>query len=1575
MVYILHISDLHFVHKKSKSNTIVRHILNAAKKKVANVPLGKKLLIVTGDFHNTSDKDYENAEAFLESLSNAMGLDMAQDVFVTPGNHDIGNDVALKPLLEKNDANWKSHLQSATLMLKHGDMSFIPERLVAFRPYSNFVRKLDIYGTAEDPDGPAKTYLRNWRGKLNILHLNTALVSDGMTEKGNQITDTYAAADSKTWSGFYQDHIPAIAIGHNSFYDLTPKCRKDLAEAFSLWNVSSFLTGGHHLIGHDAEYQMISLTTGSKRDIKIPNLTADKVKVYENDYYSGVSICWHKWDESSGHVKIEFQEWDDRSAMIQDGNEGEYEMRRKKSGLERGQDTTSAPASHAKSETPDSRLREFLYHLLIHERNHHPGFLMMKNSEIDARLFPRVKESEQLIVKGKTIKSGKALSVREIIRESWSIDKKRNIVIEGAGGMGKTVTLFSVTDLVGDDVPPAVYIPMHRLVDENGNFISISNYLISLSKEFGWKILQLADDGWEKGPKLLILLDGFNEVPVYQRRTILQMINDWWECSGAQLIIATRPIENINLGRELRDNPITITLEPLTRDVVREYLGEQSPPEHSPLWTVLTVPLFLNMYRKSINLEGFMIDGYSLALKEIKNDGTLFWNILQLELLRREGDTWVLRCAFTSEYILPYIAYSMKKEQRYFISKKQALLLINAVMESIDLTNLPHHLTDVLNVYRRRNLSDPDFSTIDWYSTVLSEIGLMNRYHNGYYTFIHREYCDMLAGVYLVNQAEMMKDGAPLPEVWRRVVNRDVMKYVADLMEKEEIEKLWETNRKAIPTDSSSTYAMLELIKRRTDFKDSALNFSGMNLRELNLTNYLPKGKQGEKYMNLFRNPELSEKTLFGESTFRSPGHAGTVNCIGIAESGLCVSGSDDSTLRIWDSNTGHCLRILPVEEHEKWITCMTILSDGRIVSGSYDGTIRVWDSNTGYCIRILKGHTDQITCMTSLLNRLVVSGSYDNTLRIWDPDTGNCIKVLNGHTYGIHCVTTSQNETIISGSSDNTLRVWDTATGNCLGILEGHTDWIRCVVVHPNGLIISGSYDGTLRVWDNATYKCKLSLKGHKECIRCLAVLSDGRVISGSMDHTLRVWDIDSGKCLQILKGHEDEISCVTDLLDGRIVSGSSDRTLRVWDLATGHCLQILAGHTDWITCVTVLPDLHIISGSIDKTMRIWDSATGQCIWVLERYMNAFNIIKLLPDGRVLSGSDDNILRVWDVSTGQCMQTLEGHKGGLACAAVLPDGRVVSGSDDNVLQVWDVSTGRCVQILEGHKGKLTSMAVLSDGRVVCGLNDGTLRVWDIFSGHCLLLWEGHTGWVKDIVVCPDGNVISVSSDTTLAVWDVTTGECLHRLKGHTNRVTCVNVFRDGRVVSCSDDRTLRIWDVKTGRCLNTLKGHTGWITCCSTFLDGTIISGSDDTTLRVWDTITGKCLHILKDHKDDITCVDVLPDGKVVSGSDDRTLRVWDVVTGQCLQTLEGHNGSVICLEVLPGGIIISGSDDNTLRVWDSETGECLNVFETMEANVSKMDLSRAVLLPGLAKTLWQNGANISNTDYERYVKPQRQQ
>ena len=60
MVYLLHLSDLHFV-KNALSYSTEELLLREAAEKLRGVPAGQKLLVLTGDFHNYRDPDYGRA--------------------------------------------------------------------------------------------------------------------------------------------------------------------------------------------------------------------------------------------------------------------------------------------------------------------------------------------------------------------------------------------------------------------------------------------------------------------------------------------------------------------------------------------------------------------------------------------------------------------------------------------------------------------------------------------------------------------------------------------------------------------------------------------------------------------------------------------------------------------------------------------------------------------------------------------------------------------------------------------------------------------------------------------------------------------------------------------------------------------------------------------------------------------------------------------------------------------------------------------------------------------------------------------------------------------------------------------------------------------------------------------------------------------------------------------------------------------------------------------------------------------------------------------------------------------------
>ena len=72
---------------------------------------------------------------------------------------------------------------------------------------------------------------------------------------------------------------------------------------------------------------------------------------------------------------------------------------------------------------------------------------------------------------------------------------------------------------------------------------------------------------------------------------------------------------------------------------------------------------------------------------------------------------------------------------------------------------------------------------------------------------------------------------------------------------------------------------------------------------------------------------------------------------------------------------------------HRDWVMAVAVFEDSqRIVSGSVDSTVKIWDVESGACLRTLSGHSSFLNAVAVFAdNQRVVSGSGDRTVKIWD--------------------------------------------------------------------------------------------------------------------------------------------------------------------------------------------------------------------------------------------------------------------------------------------------------------------------------------------------------------------------------------------------------------------------------------------------------------------------------------------------------------------------------------------------------------------------------------------------------------
>jgi len=597
-------------------------------------------------------------------------------------------------------------------------------------------------------------------------------------------------------------------------------------------------------------------------------------------------------------------------------------------------------------------------------------------------------------------------------------------------------------------------------------------------------------------------------------------------------------------------------------------------------------------------------------------------------------------------------------------------------------------------------------------------------------------------------------------------------------------------------------------------------------------------------------------------------------------------------------------IEVVPQVGHSQWVLSIAFSPDGRtVLSGSGDSTLKLWDVATGTLMRTFVGHSEMVQSVAFAPDgRTVLSGGHDRTLKLWDVATGRPVRTFAGHSGSVTSVAFAPDgRTVLSGSWDRTLKLWDVATGTLMRTFEGHSEWVEAVVFSPDGrTALSGSWDNTLRLWDVATGRLVRTFVGHSDVVDSVAFSPDGRmVLSGSQDNTLRLWDVATGRPVHTFEGHSNHVKSVAFSRGGRtVLSGSHDNTLKLWDVATRTLMRTFEGHSDGVESVAFAPDGRtVLSGSRDMTLRLWDVATGRLMRIFEGHTEEVTSVAFSPDGRtMLSGGYGRTLKLWDVAAGALVRTFEGHLDPVMSVAFSPDGRtVLSGNWDKTLKLWDVAAGALVRTFEGHSDPVMSVAFSPDGRtVLSGSDDKTLKLWDVGTGKPLRTLVGHSGRVRSVAFSPDGRtVLSGSEDKTLKLWDVATGRLVRTFEGHSGLVASVAFSRDGRtVLSGSWDKTLKLWDVATGRLVHTFEGHSSLVTSVAYSPDArTVLSGSWDNTLRLWDVTTGALVHTFVGHSGLVMSVAFSPDGRtVLSGSRDGTVRLWNASTGQLLASLIGR-------------------------------------------------------------------------------------
>lgn len=263
----LHVSDLH-VFPEADTTLMLEDYKELAK------VISPQFLLVTGDFrHQRYQTDFSYATKYLESLINVFHIDK-KDIFLVPGNHDAtqydGRADAITDICKHTDGDYNVYSKYA---LKRG-----------FFDYDSFVHK--FYEELDEKDirkiDPSGVHCVVWNDLINILYVNTALISDG--EEHGQIIDMNALSQCKV-----DFKRPTIMIGHHEIDSLFRSHSERVKGIMDRRKISTYLHGDTHRY---ANHPIMQISTPNRT---IPSITCAKSAPQSGDSYSDIGVIYYEW--------------------------------------------------------------------------------------------------------------------------------------------------------------------------------------------------------------------------------------------------------------------------------------------------------------------------------------------------------------------------------------------------------------------------------------------------------------------------------------------------------------------------------------------------------------------------------------------------------------------------------------------------------------------------------------------------------------------------------------------------------------------------------------------------------------------------------------------------------------------------------------------------------------------------------------------------------------------------------------------------------------------------------------------------------------------------------------------------------------------------------------------------------------------------------------------------------------------------------------------------------------------------------------------------------------------------------
>ena len=129
--------------------------------------------------------------------------------------------------------------------------------------------------------------------------------------------------------------------------------------------------------------------------------------------------------------------------------------------------------------------------------------------------------------------------------------------------------------------------------------------------------------------------------------------------------------------------------------------------------------------------------------------------------------------------------------------------------------------------------------------------------------------------------------------------------------------------------------------------------------------------------------------------------HSGLIKSVQVDEkSNKLITGSEDKTIKIWDLETGKCLKTL--NNHAKEVISILMIPNNKFISGSDDRTFKVWDLNSYECLKTIENRTG-IYSLCLISDNQIACGDRHGSIHIWNFDKSTLVKTFRAHNFWVY--------------------------------------------------------------------------------------------------------------------------------------------------------------------------------------------------------------------------------------------------------------------------------------------------------------------------------------------------------------------------------------------------------------------------------------------------------------------------------------------------------------------------------------------------------------------------------------------